>query len=185
MRASACVLNCPAVEELAFEGGEEALRHGVVIGVPDRSHRGADASLPTSFAEFDRGILRALIRMVDHARSAAADRAPCRGRRAPPAYAGRRHRPADDPSAERVQHDGQIEEAGPRWNIRDVGHPQRVRALRREVAVDQIRRLTRPIPDGRDLVPARLTPPGRRCASAGRHVCGRCEVAYPVDSGQL
>ena len=51
-------LELPAIEQLAFEGGEEALRHGVVIGVSDRSHRGADASLPTSFAEFDRGILR-------------------------------------------------------------------------------------------------------------------------------
>jgi hypothetical protein len=56
----------------------------------------------------------------------------------------------DDPAAEGVEHDGQIEEAGPRWNIRDVSHPQQVRALRREVAIDEIGRLTRSIPDGRD-----------------------------------
>ena len=32
-------LELPAIEELALEGGEEALRHGVVISVPDRSCR--------------------------------------------------------------------------------------------------------------------------------------------------
>ena len=28
----------PAVEQLAFEGGEEALAHGVVVAIADRSH---------------------------------------------------------------------------------------------------------------------------------------------------
>ena len=32
-------------EELAFESREEALAHGVVIGVPDRTHRGAHTAL--------------------------------------------------------------------------------------------------------------------------------------------
>lgn len=47
----------PPVEELAFEGGEEALAHGIIIGVADRSHGRAHASLPASHAEGERGVL--------------------------------------------------------------------------------------------------------------------------------
>jgi hypothetical protein len=36
---------------------------------------------------------------------------------------GDRHRPADDPAAECIKNDRQIEEAGPRRNIRDISHP--------------------------------------------------------------
>ena len=147
-------LEFASIEQLTFERGEETLRHRIIVGVSDRPHRGANSSLPTSFAERDRGILRALIRMVDHAA-----RPPLPERHVESVeyhlrMQGRRHRPADNPSAERVEHDGQIEEAGPRRNIRDVSHPQHVRALSREVAVDEIGRLTRPIPDGRDGVSA-------------------------------
>ena len=52
----------------------------------------------------------------------------------------------DDPAAERVEHDRQIEEAGPRWNIRDISHPQHIGLIRGEIAVDEIGRLARPIP---------------------------------------
>lgn len=60
-------LKATLIEQLAFERGKEALRHRIVVGVSDRPHRGANTRLPTSFAQLDRGILRALIRMVDHA----------------------------------------------------------------------------------------------------------------------
>jgi hypothetical protein len=49
-------LEATPIEQLAFERGEEALRHGVVVGVSDRPHRGANTRLPTSFAELDRGV---------------------------------------------------------------------------------------------------------------------------------
>ena len=39
------------VNELAFEGGEEALRHRVVKAVAHRSHGGCDAHLSAAFAE--------------------------------------------------------------------------------------------------------------------------------------
>jgi hypothetical protein len=54
----------------------------------------------------------------------------------------RRHRPADDAAAAGVEHDRQIEEAGPGRNVCDVGHPQLVRPLRREVTRYQVGRLT-------------------------------------------
>ena len=43
-------------EKLAFEGGEEALAHGVVIGVVDRTHRGAHTCIAAAVAELDRGV---------------------------------------------------------------------------------------------------------------------------------
>src|SRR3989338_9306715 len=54
-----------AVEQLALEGCEEALTHRVIEAVSDRAHRGADARLATAEAEGDRGVLAALIRVVD------------------------------------------------------------------------------------------------------------------------
>src|SRR5439155_6250467 len=45
------------VEQLAFERGEEALRHRVVVGVADRSHRGPHAGLAATRAEGDRCVL--------------------------------------------------------------------------------------------------------------------------------
>jgi len=46
-----------ALEQFAFEGREEALAHGVVIGIADRTHRGSHTGLTTAVAELDRGAL--------------------------------------------------------------------------------------------------------------------------------
>ena len=46
-----------AVEQLAFEGREEALAHGVVVAIPDRSGGGAHAGVLAALAEGDRGVL--------------------------------------------------------------------------------------------------------------------------------
>jgi hypothetical protein len=47
----------PPVEQLTFEGGEEAFRHGIVVSVADRAHRRADAHLAAALAEGQRGVL--------------------------------------------------------------------------------------------------------------------------------
>src|SRR6516165_3084491 len=47
----------PAVEELTFQGREEALRHRVVVGVAHRPHRGADPGGLTAEAESEGGVL--------------------------------------------------------------------------------------------------------------------------------
>ena len=145
VRASAWVLETTSIEQLAFERGKEALRHRVVVGVADRPHRGAHARLPTSLAELDRGILRALIRMVDHAARPPLLERHVEGVEHDLPVQGARHRPAHDPTAERIEHDRQIEEASPGRNIRDIGHPKHIGLVRREVAVDEIGRPTRPI----------------------------------------
>ena len=47
----AMVVEADSVEELAFETGEKALGHSVVIAVPDRAHRGDDARLAAALGE--------------------------------------------------------------------------------------------------------------------------------------
>ena len=50
------------------------------------------------------------------------------------------HRPADDPAAPGIEHDGEVEEARGGRHEGDVGDPELVRASAREVAVHQVRR---------------------------------------------
>ena len=52
-----------------------------------------------------------------------------------------RHRPADDPAAENIEDDRQVDEPGPRRNVGDISHPQHIRRIRRERTVNQIGRL--------------------------------------------
>jgi hypothetical protein len=55
----------------------------------------------------------------------------------------RLHRPADDPTAARVEYDSEIQEAGHRQDIRYVGDPKLVRSVGGEIPVHQIRGRTR------------------------------------------
>ena len=50
-----------AVEQLAFECGEEGFAHGVVIRVADTSHRRLHTCLSAPIAEGDRGVLAAVV----------------------------------------------------------------------------------------------------------------------------
>src|SRR6202162_825475 len=87
------------INYLTFESGEEALGNRVVVGVSDRTHRGANACLPTAFAELDRSILRALIRVVDYAVRSPLPERHLKGIEHELRVQGGRHRPADDPTA--------------------------------------------------------------------------------------
>ena len=159
--ASACVLNRPRCQQLAFKRGEEAFAHGVVIGVSHRTHRRAHAGLTAALAELDRGVLRTLVGMMDHARGPPRRQRHVQSIEHQLAGKCRRHRPADNAAAERIEHDGEIEKACPGRNVGDVGHPQPIRRFRREVALDQVGRLAAAILDAwsytnlRRLTPAR------------------------------
>ena len=59
------VLEPGAVEQLAFERCEEALRHRVVVTIPHRAHRRRYAPLAAAFPEGERGVLAALIGVMD------------------------------------------------------------------------------------------------------------------------
>ena len=54
-----------ALEQFAFEGGEEALAHRVVVGVADRAHRGSNAHQLAPLPEGERRVLAALIGVMD------------------------------------------------------------------------------------------------------------------------
>ncbi len=52
-------------EQLAFERGEEALAHGVVVGIADGPNRRADAGILAAQTECHGCVLRPLIAMMD------------------------------------------------------------------------------------------------------------------------
>jgi hypothetical protein len=84
-----------------------------------------DPGLLTAPSEGERGILAALIGMINHAvRASLPERHVQRLEHqlsAPIAL----HRLAQDPAAENVEHPCHIEEAGPGWNIGYIRHPCR------------------------------------------------------------
>lgn len=96
-----------AIEQLALERREEALAHGVVVGVPHAAHRRADAGLAAASAEFDRRVLAALVRVMnDSGRAPRSHGHVQRGQNELGLRMGF-HGPADDASAPRVEHHGQ------------------------------------------------------------------------------
>jgi hypothetical protein len=61
-----------------------------------------------------------MIRMVDHSARPPLPERHVEGIKHHLHVQGGCHRPADDPTAERIEHDRQIEEAGPRRNVGDI-----------------------------------------------------------------
>ena len=69
-----------SIQQLALKTCKEALGHRVVEAISDRSHRGTNPELFAAFAESDRGVLGAVVRVVDHRlRTALGERAFDRG----------------------------------------------------------------------------------------------------------
>ena len=59
-------LAAAAVQQLAFQRGEEAFAHGVIETVADRAHGGSYTSLLAARSESNGCVLRALVGMMDH-----------------------------------------------------------------------------------------------------------------------
>src|SRR5260370_25777008 len=55
-----------AVEQFAFERGEETLAHCVIEAIADGAHRGPHARLAATLAEGERSVLATLVRMMNH-----------------------------------------------------------------------------------------------------------------------
>src|SRR5438309_1388479 len=128
------------IEQLALEGREEALAQRVVVRVADRTHGRPDAGRATALAEGYRGVLAALIRVMnDVRRPTLRDGHIQRGQDELGPEMGF-HRPADHAPTPRIEHDGEIQEAGPGRHVGDVRDPQLIRARAGELAVDEIRR---------------------------------------------
>jgi len=128
-------------EEFALQGGEETLGHGVVIAVADRPHGAADADRVAALPEEQRGVLAAMVGVVNDplTRPPVPDGHLQRGHDQFGAQVIS-HGPAHDPATERVQDHGQIQEALIlRRHVRASSNPERVEDGCRERALDQVR----------------------------------------------
>ncbi len=128
-----------SVEELALERGEEALAHGVIKAIADAPERRTDVGLAAPGAEGQRRVLTPVVRMVHDAGGLPLGNGHLEGgqHELRPEVPG--HRPADDAAAEDVEDDGEVEEAAAGGHVRDVGHPERVGPVGRELALDEVR----------------------------------------------
>ena len=127
-------------KEFALQGGEEALGHCVIVTVADRPHRAADAHRLAALAEEQRGVLRAVIGVVNDTLTRFA--VPDRHLQRPDDQRGaqvRRHRPAHDPAAEHVEDHRQIEKALVLCrHVGDVRDPEHIGRARRKRPLDEV-----------------------------------------------
>jgi len=134
------------VDDLGLVEAIDRFGERVVIGIADAADRRLDAGLGQALGIFDRDVLRAAVRMVDEA---AAMHRPPRVQRLleriehEARMRAARHPPADDAAGIGVDDKGDIDEAGPGGDIGEIGHPQRIRARRLELAIDVVERARR------------------------------------------
>lgn len=57
----------PSIEQFTFQGGKEALAHCIIIGVADRAHRRSHTGASAAGSEGQRGVLAALVGMMNDA----------------------------------------------------------------------------------------------------------------------
>ena len=129
------VLEAVLFEELALEGGEEALGERVVVGVPD----GADGGTRPGMLASEGSVLTPLVRVQDDPAGAPLLHRHVQGLEDQLRLQVRLHGPAHHPPAPGVDDDGEVEEAGGGRHVGDVCHPESVRALGAEVSLDQVR----------------------------------------------
>jgi len=115
-----------AIEQLALERREEAFAEGVVVGIAHRPHRGPAAGRATAEPEGNRGVLAALVRVMDDVGRPALLDGQVQSRQDERGAQMRFHRPADHAPTPRVDHDGEVQKPGRGWDVRDVRHPQPV-----------------------------------------------------------
>ena len=123
-----------------MHGREEALGHRIVVALARGAGRGTHPHLPAALAERHRGVLRALVRMMDHLLGPAL--ADGHVQRFEDQFGAKVvvHRPTHDAPAVHVEHHGQEHEPRPGRHVGDVGDPEPVRRLGVEVSFDQVRR---------------------------------------------
>ena len=160
------------VDQFAFERGKEALAQGIVIGVADGTHRRTHTCLPAAPTELEGSVLAAPGRSGGSPPTDIVAGWPC------PGHPGRvrsadtiRHRPTDHTSNSRHRRRRPDTETGPGRDIGDVGDPELVRSVHREVPIDQVRR--RPLRrfthgGGRPLAPTQPAEPAIRIRRATR-----------------
>src|SRR5579864_3263624 len=126
-------------EQFAFKRRVETLAHCVVVAIADRTHRRANADFFAAFPECNRRVLAALVGMMnDVLWPAPMNRhVQCIEHKLRLQVAC--HAPPDDAPAEHVEHHGEEQETGIRWDIGDVCDPKLVRRGCRKATLDEIR----------------------------------------------
>ena len=111
-----------------------------VIRIADGGQGGHHAGVAASFAEGVAGVLAPAIRVMHDRLGPALRQRPveCGEHELSPEM--RRHGPANDAPRPDVEHEGEIEEAGPRRDVRDGGHPETIRARCSELPIHLIQR---------------------------------------------
>src|SRR5215207_4905211 len=97
------VVETGAVEQLAFEGGEEGFAQSIVEAIADRSHRRADPGFPAAAAKGKGGVLATLIGMMDDILRTALLDGHLQGSQDQLGPQVGRHGPTDDPAAPSVE----------------------------------------------------------------------------------
>jgi hypothetical protein len=128
-------LEATTAEQLTLKRGEEALRHRVVVGITDRAHRRHDVRLLAALAERVARVLTAAIRVMDHVLRTTLDECHLQRSKDQLGFQVRLHRPTHDPSRVHVEDHGQIQKSGPGRDVRDIGHPEPIRAVRVEAPI--------------------------------------------------
>ena len=105
-------MEAATVDQLALEGREEGSAEGVVVGVADRAHGRPHPGLATARPEGDRGVLRALVGMVDDRVRPALPERHVEGVQDEPGAHIAGHRPAHHAPAEGAESDGEEQESG-------------------------------------------------------------------------
>jgi hypothetical protein len=128
-----------AVDELALERGKEALTHRIVVAIAGRAHGRPDSHFFASFPESDRGVLASLIGVVDDISGSPLLKSHLESIEHELGLEVSVHGPSDDSTAPRIEHDSQIEEAGPRRDVGDVRDPEPVWSRSCEITVHEVR----------------------------------------------
>ena len=131
-------LKSTPIEQLTFQGGEETLAHRVVITIANRAHRDTNLSLMTPMAKGHRGVLRALVRVMNHPMRATLAARHMKGVEHELDTHVIRHRPAHHAAAKHIEHHRHIEKPGERGDIRNVCNPRPIGRHGREVSIDQV-----------------------------------------------
>ena len=127
-------------QKLAFERRVEAFAECIVVAITNRAHRLYYANGLATLSEDDRRILRSVVGMERRIiRASAVDRH-VEGFENEFGATVACHCPTNDASAEYVENDRQMQEAGPRRNVGDIRDPQVVWSIGLEVAMNQVYR---------------------------------------------
>ena len=126
------------IEQLTLQRSEKTLAHRIVIAISNRPHRDSNLPLMTPIAKGHRGVLRTLVRVMNHLGWATLTTRHIERIEYQLGAHMRGHGPPHYPAAKDIEHHRQIEKPNERRDIRDIGHPEPIRRCRREVAIDQV-----------------------------------------------